>query len=289
MTSRAELARHRWFAAMSPEVGTLDEIAFADLLREAPDEALALLASMTAAMDRRLRERARSLAGRVVLDVARRGPGGQRRVGRMATVRFRPGGDDVDIDASLDALVTARAGRSAVDAGELRQRSWMRPTTAICLLLDRSGSMSGAPLATNAVAAAAVAVRNPDDFSIVSFARRPVVVKAQDATRTADQVIESVLALRGFGTTDLAAALQAAGRQLGRTSARRRITVLLSDCRATEPGDAVASATALDELVIIAPAGDDVEARRFAGAAGARIATVGGPSSVPDAFAAVLR
>ena len=65
-----------------------------------------------------------------------------------------------------------------------------------------------------------------------------------------------MLALRGHGTTDLAGALQAAGQQLARSSAGRKITVLLSDCRATEPGDVVAAAAALDELAIVAPEGD---------------------------------
>ena len=56
------------------ELGALDEAAFDDLMAEDPDEALGLLADMTRATDSRLRELARRLAGRLVLDVARRGP-----------------------------------------------------------------------------------------------------------------------------------------------------------------------------------------------------------------------
>jgi hypothetical protein len=44
----------------------------------------------------------------------------------------------------------------------------------------------------------------------------------------------------------------------------------------------------LDELVVIAPANDDAEARVFATAIGARFTTVSGPSDVPDALARVL-
>ena len=202
---------------------------------------------------------------------------------------FRPDGSDLDIDASVDALMMARATRTAVDVEELRQRGWVRPATAICMLLDRSGSMTGGPLATNAVAAAAVAWRNPDDFSVISFARQAIVVKPQGEHRPVADVVDAVLALRGFGTTDLAGALDAARRQLDRSPAGRRITVLLSDCRATEAGDPVAVAAGLDELVVIAPDGDDEDARRFAELTGARLATVRGPSSVPTAFAAVLQ
>ena len=101
-------------------------------------------------------------------------------------------------------------------------------------------------------------------------------------------VVTDVLALRGHGTTDLTGALFEAGRQLSRSRAGRKIAVLLSDCRQTEDGDVEAAAGALDELVIIAPDGDDDEARALAGRIGARSATVSGPSDVPRAIAAVL-
>jgi hypothetical protein len=283
------LARQPQFSEISPDTGSLDEEALADLLRDDPDEALGLLASMTAATDRGLRALARALAGRLMLDVARSGPAGSRRVGRVATTKWHLTGGDLDVDASLDALVTATSARSVVDIDELRQRNWVRPSTAICLLVDRSGSTTGRPLATNAIAAAAVAWRNPDDFSVISFARRPIVVKPQGVHRPAEDIVDAVLALRGFGTTDLAAAIAAARRQLERSHAGRKITVLLSDCRATEGGDAVAAAEALDELVVIAPTGDDDDARTFAERTGARLATVDGPTGVPAALAALLQ
>ncbi len=286
--SRRDLARHPDFDRVSPELGALDEAAFDDLMAEDPDEALGLLAQMTRATDAALRELARRLAGRLVLDVARRGPARPRGVGRIAVARYQPDAGDIDVDASTEALVEATASGAAVDPERLRVRRWVQPRTAICLLVDRSGSMSGRPLATSAVAAAAVGFRAPDDFSVVSFARDAVVVKGQDSIVPTDVVVDGVLALRGHGTTDLAGALRAAGVQLGRSSAGRKITVLLSDCRATEPGDATVAAAALDELAIIAPAGDDAEAAELAHATGASIATAGGPTEVADALARVL-
>jgi Mg-chelatase subunit ChlD len=97
-----------------------------------------------------------------------------------------------------------------------------------------------------------------------------------------------VLALRGFGTTDLVGALQVATAQLQRSRAGRRVAVLLSDCRATVPGDVVGAARGLDELCIVAPAADAEEARVLAASLGARLATVDGPSDIPAALAAVL-
>ena len=286
--SRRELSRHADFDEVSPEVGDLDEAAFDELMAEDPDEAMALLADMTRATDAGLRELARRLAGRLVLDVARRGPARPRGIGRIDTTAYQPDAGDLDIDASAEAIVEARAAQAGVDPERLRVRRWVQPRTAVCLLVDRSGSMGGRPLATNAVAAAAVAFRAPDDFSIVSFAKDSVVVKSQDVPVPVETVVDGVLALRGHGTTDLAGALQAAGQQLARSSAGRKITVLLSDCRATEPGDVLVAAAALDELAIVAPDGDADTATELAASVGATITTVSGPTAAAAALSRVL-
>ncbi|MBI5089253.1 MAG: VWA domain-containing protein [Actinobacteria bacterium] len=249
---------------------------------------MALLADLTAATDPKLRELARRLAGRLFLDVSRRGPTRPRGVGKMVEQPYRPDGGDLDLDASLDPIVEAGAGRSAVDPERLRVRGWARPGTALCLLVDRSGSMGGKPLATSAVAAAAVAWRSPQDYSVVAFGTDVIVAKSQDSPKSGELVVNDVLALRGFGTTDLTSALRTACEQLSRSRAGRKVCVLLSDCRSTVDGDPVAAAAALDELVIVAPEGDSDEALAFARQVGAELATAGGPSSVADALAQLL-
>lgn len=249
---------------------------------------MALLADLSGATDKKLRELAQRLAGRLFLDLARRGPSRPKGVGRIELQRFRPDRGDLDLDASLEELGEARAANRPVRAEELWVRAWATPGTALCLLVDRSGSMGGKPLATSAVAAAAVANKAPDDFSVVAFAKDSIVVRSQDVPKPADKVVSDVLTLRGHGTTDLAGALQTAANQLARSGAGRKVTVLLSDCRATAPGDVHAAARALDELVIIAPEGDDEEAVKLAGEVGARVTRVSGPSQVADALMRVL-
>jgi magnesium chelatase subunit D len=287
-TSRRALEQQPHFDEISPEVGELDEEAVSQALEDDPDDTLALLADLTGATDPKLRELARRLAGRLFLDLARRGPASPRGVGQLRTQRYRPDGGDLDVDASLDALVTARAEGSVVDPDDLRVRSWSTPGTAVCLLVDRSGSMTGRPLATAAVAASAVAWRSPDDYSVLSFGKDVVAAKSQDVAKSNEAVIDSVLALRGFGTTDVAGALTAAADQLSRSRAGRKITVLLSDCRATAPGDVPAAARRLDEVVVVAPESDDAEARALAERIGARFTTVAGPSDAAAALARVL-
>lgn len=286
--SRRDLAKHDQFEQVSPEVGELDESAVDDAMDDDPDAMLALLADLTGATDPKLRDLAKRLAGRLFLDVAKRGPIRPRGIGKMATLPYRPDAGDVDLDASMGAIVEARAARSAIDPDELKVRTWVRPGTAIALCVDRSGSMGGEPLATSAVAAAAVAWRSPDDYSVVTFGKDVVVVKSQESSKGSELVVNDVLALRGFGTTDLAGALRAASEQLSRSRAGRRIAVVLSDCRATVEGDVVAAARGLDEVVIVAPAEDDLEARALAAEIGARVATVSGPSDMPAALQTVL-
>jgi Mg-chelatase subunit ChlD len=290
-TPRRELARNPHFEQVSPEVGELDEGAFDDAMEADPDAAMAMLADLTSATDPVLRELARRLAGRVFLDISRRGPSRPRGVGRLVERPYRPDGGDLDLDASMDAIIDAggtSARRHAVDAERLRVRGWVQPDTALCLLVDRSGSMGGKPLATSAVAAASVAWRAPSDYSVVAFGKDVVVAKSQDHSTSSEQVVNAVLSLRGFGTTDLTGALRVAAEQLARSRAGRKVVVLLSDCRSTVEGDHHAAARALEELVVIAPEGDSDEAEAFSRATGARLTTAAGPASVADALARVL-
>lgn len=286
-TSRRDLSRHDNFEQISPEVGELDESAVDESMRDNPDETLGVLADLTGATDPKLRALARQLAGRLMIEIGNRGRSRPRGVGKMVEQPYRPDAGDIDIDASLDALAASRR-RIAPDPDALRVRGWQKPGVALCLMIDRSGSMGGEPLATSAVAVAAVAGRQPNDYSVVAFGKDVIIPKSQDVAKSPENVINDVLTLRGFGTTDLAGALTAAQQQLARSRAGRRVAILLSDCRATVEGDPIAAAQGLDELVVVAPRSDDAEAREFASRVGARLALVDGPTSIPEALAQAL-
>ncbi len=277
------------FGDISPDVGSLDDTALAEALEQDPDATLGLIAEMTRATDVQLRVLARRLAARLFLELTRQQTPDGKGIGRIVSLPYRPGeGGDLDIDRSLDGLIDARASQSLVDPDGLRVSAWAKPTVSWCLLVDRSGSMDGQPAATAALAAAAVAARCPREYAVLSFGREVVAPKAMWEVRSTDDVIDRVLALRAHGTTDVAAALRAAAEQLRHSSARRRVTVLLSDCRSTEPGNVTPAARALEELVIIAPEGDAAEAALLADTVGARWTTVSGPSGLVEAFARVL-
>jgi MoxR-like ATPase/Mg-chelatase subunit ChlD len=286
--SRRALGRHPRFEQVSPEVGTLDQVIFDEAMAQDPDETLSLLADLVGATDQGLRELARRLAGRIVVELARAGQARRRGVGKLHVTRFEEDGGDLDIDASLDPLVLARARGVAPVLDELRARTWKRPGTALCLAVDRSGSMGGERLAAAAVAAAAVAWRAPQDYSVLAFADDVVVIKPQDVFRRPEEVVDDLLIMRGHGTTDVALALRAARAQLLRSTAARRMAILLSDCRPTTGGDPMCEARALDELFVVAPADDAEEGKALAGAAGGQWVGLAGPSGVPAAFAQLL-
>jgi len=261
----------------------LDLAAVEQALAEDADDTLALLVAMSSATDEELRRLVRALAPRLILDRVRAGAVRRRGVGRPRLVPADVGGE-LDVDASLDAIAAARAERRPPALDELRAREWGRPELAMCLVVDRSGSMNGTRLATAAVTAAACLVRAPGDSAVVAFARHAEVLAPLGVRRDPERVVTDVLALRGHGMTSVSAALTEARTQLARSRAARRVTVLLSDCRCTDDVDPVPAARALDELVILAPAEDAEEARHLARESAARIGEV---TSV-DGVAALL-
>ncbi len=274
---------------MSPQLGELDEGAFDELMGDDPDAALDLLARMAQATDSELARLARKLAGRLVLDLARTGRARSRGVGKLTTERADRASGDLDIDASLDALVAARTEGRPPAIDELRATHWRKPATALCLLVDRSGSMDGERLASAALAAAVCAWRAPAQFAVLAFSDRAIAIKDLEQTKSPERVVAEVLALRGHGTTDVALALRAAARQMATSTATRKLTILLSDAEVTTGGDPVPPARGLDELVILAPSDEPEHARVLATASGARMAEVGGPMSVLDALRRVVQ
>lgn len=265
----------------------LDESAVDDLLRDDPDEALSLLADVAGATDQRLRRLAGDLAARVAVDVARVGATARRSDGRQVRASGALDQGELDLDASLEAIHSSKVSGTPLRPDELVVSSWQRPDTAVCLLVDRSGSMLGERLATAAVAAAAVVLRSPSS-SVVAFADRPIVLSSPSEPRQPAKVVGDLLTLRGFGVTDVAAALRAADELLGRTSAARKLTLLLSDARSTAGADPAQWAAAVDELVVLAPADDVADAEALAAAASARWVPLGGPSTVVDALTEAL-
>ena len=234
-----------------------------------PDATLALLADMTTATDEVLRARAHRLAARLVLERSRTGRVTLGGTGRPRAVPADRGGD-LDVDASLEAITAARGEGRVPHLADLTARDWGRPELALCLLVDDSGSMTGARLAAAAMVTAACALKAPAEHAVSAFARDVRPIRRLSEPVPPETVVTRVLALRGHGVTGLAGALRHGADVLAGARATRRVVVLLSDCRATDDEDPLPAAAAVDELVIVAPRDDGEAAQELARAVGAR-------------------
>ena len=246
---RAELAaRHAALTAVSPAVGQLDEDAFGELLAADPDAALAILADLARATDQQLRAAARRLAARVFFRLARAGRQPARGTRRLAAGRAD---GDLDLDRTLDRW----SGPWPPQPADLVTRSWVAHRRALCLLIDSSGSMSGLAVAIAAVAAASVVLAGDGRLSpgIVAFSGQVRVLQAQGTRRGADGLVGELVALRGHGLTDLAAALRAAAAQLATAPASERVAVLLSDCLPTAGPNPALALRGIGTLHVLCP------------------------------------
>ena len=292
-SSRGELTlRHPSLERVSHDVGDLDEAALGDLLREDPDEAMALLADLARATDVGLRRAARRLARSIALRPPSAGattPNGRPRL----TTLPQPDGGDLDLDATLGRLDATPYLRGE----DLHVRDWRRRGTAYVLLVDVSGSVAGARLATAVLAAGAMAsrLRPGDELAVVAFARDALVLRAVDAAAPPGDVVDALLDLRGHGTTDVAHGLLVGLRQAARARSPRREVVLLGDGVATTGDDPTTVATDAARLgarihVLAVDGADEAQTacRAIAGAGGGRVAPLLRPTDAAAALGAVL-
>jgi Mg-chelatase subunit ChlD len=125
----------------------------------------------------------------------------------------------------------------------------------VCLAIDSSGSMSGLAVAIAAVAAASVVLAADGRLApgIIAFSGGVSVLQGLGTCRAPAELVGELMALRGHGVTDLAAALQAAAAQLAGAAADERVAVLLSDCLPTTGGDPALALAGITRLHVLCP------------------------------------
>jgi magnesium chelatase subunit D len=256
---REELAAaHPEFQALSPGLGRLEESALEEFRRRDPERALGVLCELTAATDRELRQRARRLAARVFIRMAREGQPARQGYRRLA-MRAGVLEGDLDLERTLE-----RAGGRPRHAEELVLRGWAANRIAACLLIDRSGSMRGSGLALAALAAAGLALATGEraECSLIAFNRDAIILQAQGQHRAPEELVDDILSLRASGTTDLALALRTAASQLAMAAAPERVAVVMSDCLATTGDDPLAALGGIDRVHVLGTSREPESVRR---------------------------
>jgi Mg-chelatase subunit ChlD len=181
-----------------------------------------------AATDPETLRRAREIAARLALrrprrdPAARRGPGGV-----LASVPYKGGADDIDLDATLERI----AGRPIPTEDDIVVRDRVDTARSVVLLVDVSGSMRGERVRTAAATVGALAAElTRDNLAVVAFWSDAAVLCHLGQRISPQALVESMVAMPARGLTNVAFPLQVAARELARIPARDARVLLLSDC-----------------------------------------------------------
>lgn len=179
------------------------------------------------AHDRTARARARQIAARLAVPRPRNDVTSRRGTGDLASVHYRGGSDDVDIDRTLEVLTE----RPAPEDEDIVVRERVRVRRSVVLAVDVSGSMRGERVRTAAAAVGALAGElQRDGLSVVAFWSDAAVLLRLGQPARPMQLLDTLLALPAEGLTNVSFPLHVAARELARVPARDARVVLLSDC-----------------------------------------------------------
>ena len=170
---------------------------------------------------------ARQIAARLAVPRPRRDVTARRGVGELASVRYRGGSDDIDLDRTVEQL----AEHPVPDEEDIVVRERIRTRRSVVLLADVSGSMRGGRVRTVAATVGALAAELArDDLAVLAFWSDAAVLAHLGQPVPAGRLLDQMLRVPARGLTNIAFPLQVARRELGRAPARDARVLLLSDC-----------------------------------------------------------
>jgi Mg-chelatase subunit ChlD len=180
------------------------------------------------APDREVAAMAQRIARRLALRRRPRERSGERGSGRLASVPYRYRSDDIDLDRTIEVLTE----RPVPEDTDIVVRERMHARRDVVLVVDVSGSMKGEKVRVAAATVAAlseeVAARG-DRLALVAFWSDAALLKPLDAHVPAGRLLDQLLRVPARGLTNVGFALAVAFAELGRSPARHRTAVLLSD------------------------------------------------------------
>jgi Mg-chelatase subunit ChlD len=210
------------------------------------------------------RRRAREIAARLALPRPRRETTTGGSGGALVSLPYHGRSDELDLDATLAALVEHPL---PVDE-DLIVRERVRTRRAIALLVDVSGSMRGERVMTAAATVGALAAElADDDLAVVAFWSDAAVLAHLGKVRDPRQLLDAMLAIPARGLTNIAFPLHAAARELAGTRGRDARAILLSDCvhnAGPDPRPLAAALPRMDVLLDVSGENDPELARDLA-------------------------
>ena len=180
-----------------------------------------------AAGDPETLRRAREIASRLAVLRPRRDRAARRGIGDVASVPYRGGSDDIDLDRTLEQLTE----HPVPEDEDIIVRERISTTRSVVLLVDLSGSMRGERVRTAAATVGALAAELArDNLGVIAFWSDAAVLSRLGEHLTPERLVETMLRIPARGLTNLAFPLQTALRELARVPARDARVLLLSDC-----------------------------------------------------------
>jgi Mg-chelatase subunit ChlD len=171
--------------------------------------------------------RAREIAARLAVSRPRTDRTARRGAGDVASVPYRGGSDDIDLDRTLEQLTE----HPVPEDEDIVVRERVTTTRSVVLLVDLSGSMRGERARTAAAAVGALAAELArDNLAVIAFWSDAAVLSRLGQHVPPERLVESMLRIPARGLTNLAFPLQVARRELARVPARDARVLLLSDC-----------------------------------------------------------
>jgi Mg-chelatase subunit ChlD len=220
--------------------------------------------------------RARQIAARLAVPRPRRDVTARRGVGELASVRYQGGSDDIDLDATLENLVS----HPVPEDGDIVVRERVRTRRSVVLAVDVSGSMRGERVRTAAATVGALAAELArDDLAVIAFWSDAAVLERLGQHVPAGILLDMLLRIPARGLTNIAFPLQVARRQLARIPALDARVLLLSDCvhnAGPDPRQAAAGLARLDVLLDASGEHDPELARDLARLGHGRLAMIRG-------------
>jgi Mg-chelatase subunit ChlD len=177
--------------------------------------------------DAEVRVRAARIASRLSVPKPRIDTARDRGAGHLASVPYRGGSDDIDLDATLLML----AEHPVPDDEDIIVRERVRARRSVVLLVDVSGSMKGERVRTAAATVGALAAElTGDSLAVIAFWSDAAVLQRLGDPVRPMELLDSMLRLPAKGLTNVAFPLQRAAVELAGVPPRNARVILLSDC-----------------------------------------------------------
>jgi Mg-chelatase subunit ChlD len=232
--------------------------------------------------------RAQQIAARLAIPRPRRDTTGRRGIGELASVRYRDGSDDIDLDATLENLVE----HPVPGDDDIVVRDRIRTRRSVVLAVDVSGSMRGERIRTAAATVGALAAELArDDLGVLAFWSDAARLVPLGQPVSAARILDTLLRIPARGLTNISFPLQLAREQLATVPARDARVLLLSDCvhnAGPDPRAAAARLPRLDVLLDTSGEHDPDLARDLARIGHGRLATAADHRAVGPALSALF-